>query len=156
MGYVKKFKKQEEDFARKILTEANESVQASTDEEDMFEHWDIKLETKFDVKAVKKINRSDVDTDETIHWVELKNVRGKLGWLYGEADYFAFELDEYWVVVEKKTLQDFIAEKLKDKIESETPSLYKIYKRTKYDKLDWITLVKTIDLMYLSEKIIKK
>jgi hypothetical protein len=152
MGYVKKFKVVEDNFA-KVIKELGE-VKPSTTEQDINEHWDVKLDIKFDVKAVKKVNRSDGETDETIHWVELINVRGNRGWLYGEADYFAFELDDYWVIVNKQILQTFIAKKCAKKEKSDRPALYKIYNRQ--DRLDAITLVKTIDLMYLAEQIIEK
>jgi len=152
MGYVKKFKVVEDKFAA-VIKQLGE-VAPSTTEQDINEHWDVKLDIKFDVKAVKKVNRSDGETDETIHWVELINVRGNRGWLYGEADYFAFELDEYWVIVNKQILQTFIAKKCAKKEKSDTPALYKIYNRR--DRLDVITLVKTIDLMYLAEQIIEK
>jgi hypothetical protein len=152
MGYVKKFKVVEDKFAA-VIKQLGE-VSPSTTEQDINEHWDVKLDIKFDVKAVKKVNRSDGETDETIHWVELINVRGNKGWLYGEADYFAFELDDYWVIVNKQLLQTFIAKKCAKKEKSDTPALYKIYNRR--DRLDAITLVKTIDLMYLAEQIIEK
>ncbi len=152
MGYVKKFKVVEDNFA-KVIKELGE-VKPSTTEQDINEHWDVKLDIKFDVKAVKKVNRSDGETDETIHWVELINVRGNRGWLYGEADYFAFELDDYWIIVNKEILQTFIAKKCAKKEKSDRPALYKIYNRQ--DRLDAITLVKTIDLMYIAEQIIEK
>jgi hypothetical protein len=152
MGYVKKFKVVEDKFAA-VIKQLGE-VAPSTTEQDINEHWDVKLDIKFDVKAVKKVNRSDGETDETIHWVELINVRGNKGWLYGEADYFAFELDDYWVIVNKQILQTFIAKKCAKKEKSDTPALYKIYNRK--DRLDAITLVKTIDLMYLAEQVIEK
>jgi hypothetical protein len=152
MGYVKKFKVVEDKFAA-VIKQLGE-VAPSTTEQDINEHWDVKLDVKFDVKAVKKVNRSDGETDETIHWVELINVRGNRGWLYGEADYFAFELDDYWVIVNKQILQTFIAKKCAKKEKSDTPALYKIYNRK--DRLDAITLVKTIDLMYIAEQIIEK
>jgi len=152
MGYVKKFKAVEDKFAHVIKTMGE--VSPSSTEQDINEHWDVKLDVKFDVKAVKKINRSDNETDETIHWVELINVRGNKGWLYGEADYFAFELDDYWVIVNKQILQTFISKKCAKKETSEKPELYKIYNRN--GRLDAITLVKTIDLMYLAEQIIEK
>lgn len=152
MGYVKNFKVVEDKFAA-VIKQLGE-VSPSTTEQDIHEHWDVKLDVKFDVKAVKKVKRSDGETDETIHWVELINVRGNKGWLYGEADYFAFELDDYWVIVNKQLLQTFIAKKCAKKEKSDTPALYKIYNRR--DRLDAITLVKTIDLMYLAEQIIEK
>lgn len=152
MGYVKKFKAVEDKFAHIIKTMGE--VKPSSTKEDMDEHWDVKLDVKFDVKAVKKINRIDDETDDNIHWVELINVRGDKGWLYGNADYFAFELNDYWVIVDKKSLQDFIADKCKAKQKSEKPELYKLYNRS--GRSDVITLVKTIDLIYIAEQIIKK
>jgi hypothetical protein len=152
VGYVKKFKTIEDDFAR-VIKDMGEVTPSST-QEDINEHWDVKLSVKFDVKAVKKTNRSDIDTDDNIHWVELINVRGAKGWLYGEANYFSFELNDYWVIVAKEALQSFIAEKCKTKEKSERPELYKLYSRA--GRSDMITLVKTIDLMYISEQIIKK
>ena len=152
MGYVKKFKAVEDKFAT-VIKQLGE-VNPSTTEQDINEHWDVKLDVKFDVKAVKKVNRIDDETDESIHWVELINVRGAKGWLYGDADYFAFELNDYWVIVAKKELQDFIADKCKNKETSEKPELYKLYNRA--GRSDMITLVKTIDLMYIAEQTIKK
>lgn len=152
MGYVKEFKKVEEQFASTI-NHLGEIREASK-EEDMVEHWDINLSLRFDVKAIKKVNRFDDKPNENIHWVEIKNVNGDKGWLYGEAEYFAFETEDYWVIVEKVKLQEFVAEKYKDKERSTTPTLYKLYKRE--GRKDVITLVKTLDLVYVSEKIIKK
>jgi len=152
MGYVKEFKKVEEQFASTI-NHLGEIREASK-EEDMVEHWDINLSLRFDVKAIKKVNRFDDKPNENIHWVEIKNVNGDKGWLYGEAEYFAFETEDYWVIVEKVKLQEFVAEKYKDKERSTTPTLYKLYKRE--GRKDTITLVKTLDLIYIAEKIIKK
>lgn len=152
MNYVEVFKQKEVEFAQQIKKFG--TVTESTREEDMFEHWDIKLETKIDVKALRKTRRGDKDTDENIHWVELKNVNGELGWLYGKAHCFAFEIIDYWIIVDKINLQEFIKEKCKDKIKTETPALYKLY--TRRGRSDIITLVKTIDLLYIASKIIKK
>jgi len=96
MGYVKEFKKVEDKFAEVIKQFGDTSK--STKEEDIHEHWDVKLDIKFDVKAIKKTNRYDNEPNENIHWVELKNVRGNKGWLYGDANYFAFETEDYWII----------------------------------------------------------
>ncbi len=152
MNYVEIFKLKEVEFAQQIKKFG--TVTGATPDEDMFEHWDIKLETKIDVKALRKTRGGDKDTDENIHWVELKNVNGELGWLYGKAHCFAFEIIDYWIIVDKINLQEFIKEKCKDKIKTETPALYKLYNRR--GRSDIITLVKTIDLLYIASKIIKK
>jgi hypothetical protein len=132
----------------------------SSPEEDMFDHWDVKIPykgelLKVDVKGIKKINRKDSETNEFFHYIELRNVKGKEGWLYGKADLFAFETEDYWVIVRKGKLQDFIALNVsKIRVENAKDSLYKFYQRKGWK--DLITMVKTLDLMYLADSIILK
>ena len=126
----------------------------STTIEDIYEHWDLKVNTKIDVKSLKKQSREDVTHNENFHWVEIKNVNGKLSWLYGEADFFAFETEDYWLIVEKKTLQDFIKEKCTGEEIGSSKDPYKLYQRK--GRKDVIVKVKTIDLIYISTKLLKK
>lgn len=142
-------KLKEADFA-KLFT----GVTASSKKEDMYEHWDLKIETKIDVKSLKKQAREDIMYNENFHWIELKNVRGKLSWLYGDADYFAFETEDYWVVVEKKALQDFIESKCKGKLIGKLRDPYELYQRE--GREDVVVKVKTIDLIHICSKMIKK
>lgn len=140
-------------MVERAFTKVLSNHKLSTEQEDITEHWDISTKIKFDVKGLKKTKRSDVEPNENIHWLEIKNVNGNLGWVYGEADYFVFETIDYWVIVEKNDLQKFI----KDRVEKDwasTATLYKLYSRK--DRDDVITLVKTMDLMYLSSSIITK
>lgn len=123
-------------------------------EEDISEHWDVKIELKIDVKAMRKAKRTDDQPNENIHYVEIKNVHGDRGWLYGKADYFAFETESYYIMVPKIRLQEFIAKKCSSKEFSMVPELYKLY--TRQGRKDLMTMVKTIDLMYLSDKVIEK
>lgn len=142
-------KLKEEEFA-KLFTDVTPSLK----EEDMYEHWDLKFDVKIDVKSIKKQSRSDITYNENFHWVEVKNVRGKLSWLYGKADYFAFECEEYWVIVEKDRLQVFMREKCKGKKVGKCKDPYELYQRD--NRKDVVVKVKTIDLIYLSTKLIKK
>ena len=154
---VKKYKKQEKEYAELISIFGE--VSFSNEKEDMFEHWDVKLDTGdsvilTDVKAMRKVNRSDESPDERYHYVELKNVNGNDGWLYGKADCFAFEMENQYVVVNKDSLQKLISEKCKDKIHSDKPSLYKLYSRP--GRNDLIVLVDTNDLINISRRIVFK
>ena len=148
----KKFQAVERKFAG-ALDMFNKISFASSDE-DIFEHWDVKIDIKIDVKAMKKINREDLDPNENIHYVEIKNVHGNKGWLYGDADYFAFEMKDYYVMVSKIKLQAMIADKCKDKIKCAKPTLYQLYSRE--GRNDMMTLVKTVDLIFISDKMIEK
>jgi len=148
-------KKAESEFAKLF-----ENVSIATKEQDIHEHWDLKIDDlnlKVDVKSIKKENRYDILPNENFHWVEVKNVLGKLGWLYGGADVFAFELENYWLIIDKKSLQEFISEKCKGKEIGNKKDPYLLYRRE--GRKDVVVKVKTIDLMYLvtiNGKIIKK
>lgn len=126
----------------------------STKDEDMYEHWDLKIEAKIDVKSIKKQNREDVTYNENFHWVEIRNVRGKLSWLYGKADYFAFETEDYWIIVEKEKLQNFIKSKCEGKEITNSKDPYTLYQRK--GRKDVIVKVKTVDLIFISSQIIQK
>jgi hypothetical protein len=148
----KKFQVVERKFAGAL--DMFNKVSFASKDEDIFEHWDVKIDIKIDVKAMKKINREDSEPNENIHYVEIKNVHGHKGWLYGEADYFAFEMKDYYVMVSKIKLQEMISNKCKDKIKCARPTLYQLYSRE--GRSDMITLVKTIDLIFISDKMIQK
>lgn len=139
----------EDDFS-KLFT----SVTKSTTSEDIYEHWDLKITAKIDVKSIKKQARSDVFYNENFHWIETMNVNGDRGWLYGDADFFAFETMDYWIINDKLTLQKFIEDKTKDKVIGSLKDPYELYRRA--NRKDIVTKVKTLDLFYLAKQIIKK
>ena len=127
--------------AEKEYAKLYKNVRWPTEEEDYSEHWDVEINgIKIDVKAIKK-------DDENIHFVEFKNVLGKKGWLYGDADGFAFETKDYWIEVKKEDLQDFIHKKCIDK--KVGWSVYELGSRP--GAKDLITKVKTIDLCYIGK-----
>ncbi len=142
-------KLKEEDFA-KLFT----SSIASNKNEDMYLHWDLKIEAKIDVKSLKKQAREDVMYNENFHWIETMNVNGNSGWLYGEADFFAFEAEDYWLIVDKEILQGFVEGKTLNKQIGLSKDPYELYRRK--GRNDIVIKVKTLDLFYLSTQIIKK
>lgn len=122
----------------------------STLNEDRHGHFDLIISThsKVDIKSIK-VN------DENHHYVELKNVQGNLGSLYGDTDYFAFETKDYFIYVDKIKLQEFIADKCKAKERCTRPEIYKLYNRA--DKpLERTVLIPTLDLCYIADHIFKK
>jgi hypothetical protein len=128
----------------------------ATKEQDIHEHWDVKsvVGTKYDVKAMKKWKRADPEPTDRIHFVELRNVQGKLGWLYGEADYIAFETRSHWIVVPRQKLVFFVEGATEKNERSEKPAVYKLYQRE--GRKDLMTVVPTMDLLAISEVIINK
>lgn len=131
--------------------------------QDKIEHWDFGLfqnlglnnqkYIKFEVKALKKVHRDDADVSTEFNYVELKGVTGHDGWLYGKADYFAFEHKDTFIIVEKYTLQKLIKKNIIDEYVQE-PILYKKYLRP--NRLDVTVLVKNSDLIAISKYILKQ
>ena len=126
----------------------------ANDYQDMHEHWDLqgtldgKL-LKFDVKAMKKVNRWDNKKQDDIAWVEGTNVRGKPGWVKGKADYIVFERNEYWLLVNRQELLNHIQDKLKEKGYETGKGIYQIYQRE--GRLDKITMVPFQDIEQLTD-----
>jgi len=144
-----KYGKLVEDKFAKLFSDSIESNK----QENIYQHWDIKVPIRIDVKGIKKIYRTDEKPNQNFHWIELKGITGKLGWLYGEAEFFAFETESYFIIVEKLKLQDWISKNIAKEFFDE-PTINKLYQR--YNRLDILTLISTIDLCYLSTAIIKK
>ena len=142
-------KLKEDEFAKLFA-----GATASSQTEDMYEHWDLKISAKIDVKSLKKQARSDVTYNESFHWVELRNVNDDIGWLYGGADFFAFECVDYWCIVEKNSLQKFIEKKCSGKSVGNIKDPYELYQRDK--RKDVVVKVKTLDLFFIAVKIITK
>lgn len=150
VAFLSKGKEKEKEFMS-LFSKAAES----TKEEDMHGHIDLKVFASVDVKAMKKISRDDKNTTEQFHWVEIKGVKDA-GWLYGgHADFITFETQDYWIVVDRMILQEFVKKKIQKKwVTNPREALYKLYRRA--GRRDIITLVKTMDLMKISTIIYDK
>jgi len=148
MSFLKRGKKTEEEFAKLF-----KSHKRSSKSQDINEHWDLEISHKIDVKGLKKVRRADSDVNEHFHWVEIKNVHGNSGWLYGEADYFAFELQSFWVIVSKEDLQNRIAKKT-IKTYYDSPTVYGLYQRK--GRKDVMTIVPSYDLCSIATAMVEK
>jgi hypothetical protein len=145
----------------------------STKNEDIWEHWDLKLIpedpncpliiwgrdnliTTYDVKSIKSKSRGKL-SDDSIHYIEFVNVDGKTGWLYGKSDYISFETNQDWLVIDRLDLIKF-AEKYKNQIPVikpyKDPKPYKLYYRQ--DRKDRFIMVETTELRKITKYIIKK
>ena len=83
----------------------------SSRHEDMFHHIDYWItigEARFsvDVKAFKR------STQNGKILIELLNVRGEYGWLYGKSDFIAFQTEDDWLMVERKKLETMVNDKM--------------------------------------------
>lgn len=132
----------------------------ATKKEDTKDHIDFWWESPkkgklgIDVKGVKKNKRDDVEKDDSIHWVELQNVAGNLGWLYGKSDYIAFRTNSNIIFVKLNDLQQYTNDKIKGKqlVFNNPKECYIPYQR--YGRKDMICKVPTSDLLEIGEFVI--
>ena len=122
----------------------------SSNQEDIHEHWDLATSFgKVDVKGLKAIKRRQPVQDEFI-WVELKNVRGNRGWLYGDADFFAFKTFTSWLICPRIALQTLV-EEIVNVDEQCYPPICCIYQRK--DRKDQLTLIPTNRVKLISYEV---
>lgn len=126
-------------------------VSASSQDENIKEHWDYliekdKLQYKVEVKSKKRISRNDASEQNNFIWVELQNVRGNTGWLFGKADLIAFEKEKTFLFIKKPDLLKTVNKKvnLVAKVKSPQDAVYKIYKRE--GRKDKLTLLPMQDI----------
>lgn len=147
---------EDELFVMEIIKESlGGDVKKSTKKEDTKQHidfWWLKDNEKIgvDVKGLKKNKRSDDSYDDKIHWVELLNVKGDLGWLYGEAKYIAFITHSDVIFVERDMLVTIIKDKINGKhlVFNNPDNCYVPYQRK--GRQDLIVKVPTNDLLEMS------
>lgn len=149
--FVKEGKSKEAEFAS-LLT----NPVFATQEQDIHEHWDVEdaMMIKYDVKGMKKFRRSDPTPTDRLHWIELRNVNGKAGWIYGMADIIAFETRKWWVLVERKNLVQFVEGILIGDDPSPNPEPYKLYQRE--GRKDLLTVLPTVDLLSIASQVLVK
>lgn len=143
-SFLEKGKEKELEFALalcKAKSLSSSIIEEASKKDDIYRHIDIWVgANSFDVKAAKKINRSDLLPNYDIHWIELRNVHGDKGWLFGQADYIAFELETTWCICPRISL----IRSLKGKIDfsnftTNRDDMFRVYRRK--DRLDAIVKV---------------
>ena len=123
-------------------------------------HFDLIMDgdVKVDVKQIKKRNRTDDVEDPTIHFIEFQNVNGDKGWIYGKADYIAFEQPNYFIMVDRKKLKKYYCNIMKGNTEvllsNNNKQIHTWY--TRKGQLDVIIMVNTSDLYSIKDYLINK
>lgn len=149
--YVEQGKSVEREFA-KLLNDPS----FATKEQDIHGHWDVidAMGLKYDIKGMKRYRRSDQQPTDRLHWIELRNVNGKNGWLYGNADIITFETRKWWILVKRDDLVQFIEGILNGGDPSPNPEPYKLYQRE--GRSDLLTILPTVDLLSIASKVLEK
>ncbi len=131
--------------------QAGWQVMPSSKNENIDDHWDFHIakdaeDFKVEVKSIKRINRNDSKSRSDYTWVELRNVRGEIGWLFGKADLIAFEKETSFIFVKRLDLLTVVNKKvnLVAKVRDPKNALYKIY--TREGRKDRLTLLRISDI----------
>lgn len=105
-----------------------------------------------DVKARKRISRSDASEQDELVWVEFDNVQGRAGWLRGETNIIAFERKDDFILVKRKDLFNMASQKcdLDKKVSNSKDALYKGYQRK--GRKDLISIIKMSDVLEIPHK----
>lgn len=148
----------EEIFSRSFAVHLGipaDAIQKATEQEDRYDHYDLHYAgMKIDVKGLRKLYRDDPEPSPEFHWIEFRNVQGRQGWLYGQADIFAFELELSFLCVRREILQEFIHSRCADKKQMRLREPYTLYRRK--DRKDILTIARSLDLAQISDFIIRK
>lgn len=142
---------QAEELFVNIAKQQGWQTSPASKDENINEHWDFLIgkddqKYKVEVKSEKRIQRNDHNSQNNFIWVELRNVRGKVGWLFGKADLIAFEKEKSFVFVKRLDLLKVVNQKvnLVAKVKSAKDALYKIY--TRDGRKDKLTLLPASDI----------
>lgn len=145
----------EKSFAERFFKKFGVYPRRTDEYRDKYEHIDYEADIRghkgtWDVKAIKRLERNDADYMYDRVWVEFVS-KGFLGWLYGKADWIAFELekDGEFVCVRREQLLKFCEEHCEPIfVESPKEAMWGMYVR-KY-KLDDGS--RTVDIMSLIDR----
>lgn len=163
---VRKFFKEglkDEEFVIELTEEKwGGKTRKATPKEDRNDHIDFfwkaneaTEEIGFDVKGLRKNKRTDTEYDDSITWIELMNVQGNEGSVYGKAKYLAFVTNTSVVYVPRQKLVEFITDKIKGKnlVNSCPKDCYIPYNRK--GRYDIIVKAKIDDLKEFAKQEIK-
>ena len=144
---TKKGKEVENQFIEKIKIKRPYAiiVTAST-HQNRNEHWDFEINgKKIDVKSEKN---TGLGNSYTI--LEIIDVYGTMGWLYGNADYIAFQSGDSFIITSRKRLVDYHQKTTKNiKVTNLKEAINKKYSRTN----DIITVIPFSDIIAFSYKL---
>jgi len=150
-----------EDAFKAVAESRGNTVTKATKRDDIKKHIDYYIENKngrvasVDVKAKKRAFRGG-ERSSDIQWAEFKNVRGENGWMYGEAEYIAFEVDEAFLLFKRLDLLDYFTSKCSKESQNNPQAMpkkgkpremYTPYRRVDYDRLDSVIMFPMSDIV---------
>lgn len=145
----------------KMAKDRGFDVTLANSQQDRLEHWDVcitkpdlGIDTKIEIKSMKRKNRWDNKPQSEWICVELKGITGYPGWLYGKADVMAFEIETGFLLVAREELVEVVEKNIDVTLEpitspSKGKKLYTSYRR--FGQKDKFAFIKKTDIQFLSE-----
>jgi hypothetical protein len=135
----------------------NSVIVSSTKEQDEFEHWDFEVDgIKYDVKSEKVLGKLNIVSQEYA-LLEIENIYGNIGWLFGKADKIAFKYYDSFLISPRLKLVEYNklhnTRRLVKNIED---AIHQLYRRVKSDRKDLITIVPFDNIIPFSYQIRKE
>jgi len=123
-SYATKVTKKMGTFAEKlfenIIKSWNLEYRSASKKEEMIFHVDYIINNflnyklcKIEVKSTKSPGRGK-KPDPSILYIELKSVGGYTGWIYGKANYIAFQINNFFILFDRLKLLNYIEKKIID------------------------------------------
>jgi len=150
--YSKKIGDDTEDLFVSACTKLGYACTKTNASTDMFDHIDFYIDRPSGRTSVDVKGKNTIDSI----WVEFKNVKGKDGWLYGKAQYIAFDMPELngFVMVGRNELKDRCEQIIEKVFVSKSEAIRKLY--TRDGRMDVIAQIELNDIKDLkSYRLIK-
>lgn len=127
------------------------TIRPASSYENRVKHFDFEVQGfKVEVKAMKAPRRGQAP-DPNMIYVELRNVSGGTGWLYGEADIIAFEQPRGFLMVHRRELVRFVEQmRLRCRMSHVSGVYHTMYSRANRD--DLVMVLHKNDLMGFESK----
>lgn len=140
--YSKKIGNNTEDLFVSACTKLGYACTKTDSNTDMFDHIDFYIDRPSGRTSVDVKGNNTIDSI----WVEFKNVRGKHGWLYGKAQYIAFDMPELngFVMVSRNELKDRCEDIIEKVFVSKNEAIRKLY--TREGRMDVIAQIELKDI----------
>lgn len=137
----------------------NIEVKNSSKKENMYKHIDFYLTKNgkvesVDFKGAKRKSRTDSEYDYDLVWIEIQNVRGNKGWIYGEADFIVFEREDHYIFIPRKRIVEY-AESIQDKTVYHKKYIEKLYQRKNREDIIFFTTFQNIFKKFPENKFFK-
>jgi hypothetical protein len=95
---------------------------------------------------MKRESRIDESLNQEWVWIEFRNVRGEVGWLFGKANWIAFETADSFLIIDRHDLYQHVRRAVdrEAKVETAREAKYKTY--TRKGRPDQIAQIRLEDL----------